>query len=169
MDSVKVDLVKNGKGLPVVPTYEIITVTGEKEIHELDEKSIMIEGNPEQTKINQDAWNKYQDLSNELNREYNSRIMKSVLLTVQVEPTQTWRDDMKFIGIDLPVEGSSEERYLFVETSVIKNHADLSKLTLIAFQSAGIIKEEMTAEVEATFRSFMERAFIEAGRREGKR
>lgn len=169
MDSVKSDFIKRDGELPSIPTYEVVTVSGEKEIHEHDEKSLMVEGDPEQTKINQDAWKKYQDLSNEMISDYNSRIMKSVLMTVQAIPTKAWRDEMKFIGIELPAEGSQDEKYLFIETNVIRNHVDLSSLTLLAFQSAGIIKEEMTAEVEATFRDFMEGAFIEAARNTDKR
>jgi hypothetical protein len=166
MASIKNEFTRGGKSLPVCPTYIIpATDAHSEEIHEHDEKSIL-EGTPEEVETNKTAWKEYQESTIKINREYNSRIMKAVLLTVQAQPTQDWRDRMKFIGAELPLEGSPQEIYLFVETNVIKCPVDLSGLTLIAFQSAGIIKEEMTTEVEATFRDFMERAFIEAGRLE---
>jgi hypothetical protein len=170
MASVKSDMEKKGKKLPVVPTYTAIALKGTpeefEEIREHTEKSIL-EGTPEEVEKNKAAWEEYQNASQELNREFNARIMKAALSTVQAKPTQAWRDKMKFIGVELPPEGSPEELYLFVETHVILCPADLSGLTLPAFRSAGIINQEMTPEVEATFCGFMERAFIEAGRLEG--
>jgi len=164
MAGVERDRLASGKTLPKIPTYTVKTVAGEVETHEHSSSTLVVEGEATQTAINQALWDEYLRDNLELQREYNVRIMKAVLFAVQAQPTQQWRDEMVMTGVELPPEGSAEERYLYAETHVIQSPSDLSQITVQVFQMAGIIPVEATAEVEATFRSYVERAFIEAGK-----
>jgi hypothetical protein len=164
MGAAKAEFEKSGEILPEIPTYEVTTIGGEKEIHQHDSTTLVVEGDEAQTKANQKAWLDYTKAYVKLNNAYNLRVMHAAFLAVEVEPTQAWRDEMKFIGAEIHAEGSVEERYAFVETHVIQCPADLSKLTLMVFRMSGIIPEEATAEVDATFQRAVERAFVEAGK-----
>lgn len=168
MEQVKQEIIKRHGSLPTVPTYTVTTASGETETHDHNSTTLVVEGDEEQTKENQKVWSEYLDKQSELNRDYNARIMKSVLLGVQAIPTAEWRDDMRMMGMDVHPEGSAEERYLFIETHVIQTPEDLSGLTTLVFKRAGIIPREGSAEVEATFRGYVERAFVEAGRAESQ-
>lgn len=168
MSIVRDEYVKSGKTLPVCPTYKVTTVAGDEEIHEHNPKTLAVENDPEQTKINQKDWREYSQKSLDINRLYNTRLIKSALLAVDAQPTSVWRDEMAFIGITLPLEGSAEERYMFVETEVIKSPADLSSLMILILHQSGIIDEEVAGAAEATFRRQVERAFRQAGRKAGK-
>lgn len=169
MDAVKAEWLRDGKQLPIVPTYVVTLAGGDTEVHEHDASTLVVEGDEKLTKINQDNWREYSRLSTSLEAEYNTRLMKAVLLAVQVTPTQEWRDEMDFMGVGRPTEKSPAEKYAFVETKVIQSALDLSKLMSAVFRLAGIISEEAIAEVDATFQRSMEEAFAEAGKSGGKK
>jgi len=164
MTAARAEYARDGKTLPELPTYTVTTAAGDTEVHEHDESTLIDEKDPELTKNNQKEWQEYIKGVSDVNTIYNKKIMRTVLLSVDAEPTQAWRDEMKFIGADAPAENSVEERYLFIETHVIQSASDLSRLTTMVFRAAGIITEAATADVEATFQRFVERAFVEAGK-----
>lgn len=152
-----------GKALPIIPTYEAILATGEKEIHAHDKTTLVVEGNPEQTAINQANWKAYLDANAEFTGECNARLMKVVFLAVDVHPDDAWREEMEFIGMKLPPKGSAAERYAYVENHVVQNPGDIASLMARVFNVAGMINEAALNAVEATFRSALEEAFAIAG------
>jgi hypothetical protein len=152
---------KKGKVLPSIPTYEITTVAGEKEVHAHDEVSIH-EGLPETVKLQQAQWSEYSRNKAEFEGEYSTRLMKKVFLSVVTQPTDEWRAEMEFLGISLPDKGSPAERYKFVETEVIQSMEDIAMLQVSVLRLAGIISQEGVDAAKASFRSFMEKAVIEA-------
>lgn len=162
LEAVHAEYVEKNGALPTKPTYTVTTKPGDKEVHEHDERSIL-EGSPEQVKLNKAAWASYIEQSRKIDDEYNLRLMRAVFMAVATPVPQSWRDEMHFIGAKLPKEGSPEERYMFVETHVVKSAQDLAKLMVKVFRMSGVIQEEDVAKVEATFQGFMERAFAEAG------
>jgi hypothetical protein len=167
MESVRQKWVKDGKIIPVCPTYEIITASGEIEIHEHDTSTLVVEGDEKQTKINKETWQEFSRLSAELDGEYNVRLMRVVFLAVEVVPDDGWRNEMEFVGMDLPPKGSAQEKHLFVETQVIKSALDISRLMTGVFRLAGVINEAAVADAEAAFQRILENAFVEAGQSPG--
>lgn len=164
MEAVRGEFVRDGKALPVHPTYIVKTASEEEETHEHDETTLVIPGDAEQTRINQDTWAGYVRATAELESEYNVRLMRAVLMAVEASPTQAWREEMDFLGIPRPAENSSAEKYAYIETSVIQSVEDLTHMMTGVFRLAGVISEAAVAEVEATFRSDMETAFAQAGK-----
>lgn len=163
MESVRAEFLRAGKPVLAVPTYKVQTATGEEEIHEHDATTLVVPDNPAQTQINQDAWQEYVKSTAALDAEYNVRLMRVVFLAVTAKPTQEWRDEMAFTGVDLPAENSPAERYLYVETRVIQSAKDVASLMTGVFRLAGVISEAAVAEVDATFQRAMEEAVVEAG------
>jgi hypothetical protein len=163
MESVRQKWIKDGKIIPICPTYEVVTASGEVEIHEHDATTLIVEGDAEKTKINQEKWQEYSRLSAELDGEYNIRLMRVVFLAVEAVPTDDWRNEMDFVGVDLPPKGSAQEKYLYIETEVVKSAQDIAKLMTGVFRLAGIINEAAVADAEAAFQRMLEGAFVEAG------
>lgn len=168
MEVVRQDWAKNKKALPARPTYEIATASGEVEAHEHDETTLVVAGDEKQTKANQDKWLGYLKTQAEFDGDYNTRLMRVVLMGVEATPTDAWREEMEFIGVALPPKASMQEKYLYVETHVVQSPQDIAKLMTGVFRVAGIIGEEAIAEVEATFQRALEKAFAEAGKSIGK-
>jgi hypothetical protein len=150
--------------IPSAPTYEVTTASGEKETHLHDGTTLVVPGDEEQTKENIRVWAEYNKAITSVNEEYNNRIMKAVFMSVEAKPTQSWRDEMKFLGIPTPPENSPAEKYSYIETHVIQSPEDLAKLTTSVFRMAGIISEAAIAEVDATFQRDVEKAFAQAGK-----
>jgi len=166
--AIKAEFERAGKTLPVVPTYEVETASGEKELHQHDATTLIVPGKEAETAENQRVWAEYVQAQAEVTEEYNNRIMKAVFMAVEAKPTQTWREEMKFLGIETPPENSQAEKYAFIETHVIQSPEDLSKLMTSVFRMAGIISEAAVAEADATFQRAVEAAYTEAGQPTGK-
>ena len=152
---------KTGKTLPVLPTYEITTVSGEKEVHVHDEKSIL-EGTPEQVKAQQEQYGEYSRNKTEFDGEYSTRLMRKVFLAVVTPPTDEWRAEMEFVGVALPAKGSPQERYKFVELEVIQSLDDIADLQLAVLRLAGIIDQKGEAAAKASFRSNIQEAVTQS-------
>lgn len=150
-----------GKPLPVCPTYEVVTIGGEKEIFLHNEKTLDVKGNPEQTAINKKAWVDYRNGLVEFEGEYSERIMKRVFLAVDVKPTEEWRNEMTFLGISLPIKDSIQEKYMYVETQVVQSATDITRLMTEVMYLAGVINEASKTDAEATFQRMLEVALAE--------
>jgi hypothetical protein len=157
----------SGKSLPAIPTYEVITATGEKEIHAHDAVSIH-EGPPETVKLQEAQWSEYSRKTAEFQGDYSTRLMKKVFLSVATEPTDKWREEMEFLGIPLPKKGSPAERYKFVENEVIQSLEDVAMLQVAVLRLAGIISPEGVEAAKASFRSFIREATTQATPTENK-
>lgn len=147
-----------GKVLPVVPTYEVVTASGEKEIHAHDEKSIA-----SATSIEQVAWKIYQEANAEFEGEKSARLMRKVFMCVVVDPSDEWRAEMEYVGVKLPPKGSPQERYKYVELEVIQSAEDIAALPVAVLRLAGIINQAGEEAAKASFRSLLGQALSQAG------
>ena len=149
---------EKGRALPSVPSYEVVTSSGEKELHAHDEKSIMTA-----SAIDQALWKGYQEASAEFEGEKSSRLMRKVFLCVDVHPTDEWRADLEYVGVKLPPKGSPAERYKFVELEVIQSAEDIAMLPVAVLRLAGIINQAGEEAAKASFRSLLGQAYSQAG------
>jgi hypothetical protein len=152
---------ESGRTLPVPPTYEVTTVSGEKEVHQHDEKSILT-GTPEQVAEQQAQYGEYSRNNAEFQGEYSVRLMRKVFLAVVTPPTDDWRAEMEFVGVRLPPKGSPQERYKFVELEVIQSLDDIGALQVAVFRLAGIIDQKGEEAAKASFRSNIEAAIAQS-------
>jgi len=158
---------KKAGNFPIIPTYTVETATGETEVHPHDETTLVVEGDEVATKENQQVWAEYKAKNSAMEAEYNARLMKAVFLSVQVEPSQDWVEEMAALEIPIP-EDKVQRRYKFVELRVIQSPKDLADLMVAVFRLSGMVKEEQVKQVEATFQRAMEEAFAQAGVAGGK-
>ena len=156
-NSVKADWVKQNKTLLECPTYEIVTKSGEREVHQHDDKSILTAIEEDKTK-----WREYSQNSAEFQGEYSRRLMKKVFLAIVTPPTDEWREEMVFTGVSLQPKGSAAERYQFTELEVIQSMDDVADLQVAVLRLAGIIDEAAVDAAKASFRGFIRAAVIEA-------
>jgi hypothetical protein len=148
-----------GKALPKAPTYTIpATEAHDEEIHEHTEKSLVVDGDPEQAAANQAAWKAYTEVNAEFQGEYSTRLMKKVFLAVVTPPTDQWRQEMEFVGVSIPAKGSAAEKYKFVQLEVIQSLEDVAMLQVAVLRLAGIIDEAAVDAAKASFRSFIKTA-----------
>ena len=157
-DGLKTEWKEMGKFLPVIPTYEVTTASGEKELHIHDEKSIESAPASEQA-----AWKVYHEANIEFEGEKSARLMRKVFLCVDVQPTDEWRADMEFVGVKLPPKNSAQERYKYVELEVIQSADDIAMLPVTVLRLAGIINQAGAEAAKQSFRSLLGEAFTEAG------
>jgi len=158
--AVETEWVANNGNIPAIPTYTIKTVTGEDEVHTHDPSTLVIEGNPEQTEINQKAWFEYTRVQLEIDKAFNVKLMRAVFSAVQCQPDETWRDEMKSLRLDIPSD-KMDEKMMFIETRVIQSPNDIASLMSCVLRTAGVIPEEAVAEAQATFRGALEKATAE--------
>lgn len=166
--SVREEWAKKGRSLPTIPTYEVKTVTGEVEVHEHDATTLFVEGNPEQTKLNQEKWREFSRDNRELQNEYNARLMRAMFLSIIATPTDEWRGEMAFLGVDIPPKGTPAEKYSYIENRVVQNAEDIVRLMTCVFRLTGVASEAAIADVEATFRSAVQGAVLEASQQESE-
>lgn len=161
-NSIKVEWVKKNKPLLECPTYEVMTASGEKEVHQHDETTLEVPGDLDATYDNQNKWREYSQNNAEFQGEYSRRLMKKVFLAVVTPPTDEWRDEMEFTGVTLEPEGSAAERYQFTELEVIQSMQDIADLQVAVLRLAGIIDEAAVDAAKASFRSILKAAVAEA-------
>lgn len=154
---------KQGKELPTPPTYTVpASEAHEAETLPHNPTTLEVPGDPEQTKINQAQWREFSLKQAEFDGECSQRLMKKVLLCVQVKPDAAWRDEMEFSGSELPPAGSAAERYSYVENRVIQSTDDLARLMAQVLGLGGFIKKEAVQDAEATFQRMLQQATAEA-------
>ena len=153
------EFVAGGWSIPEVPTYTVKTVSGEEEIHQHDETTLVVEGDPDATKKNQADWQEYKRTTAQIDGEYSAKLMRAVFNGVQCTPSDEWRSEMRLLGIVVPADPAAE-KYLYVETRVVQSPVDISRLMTSVFRLAGIINEEAVAEAEATFQRALEEATV---------
>lgn len=146
-----------GRPLPELPTYEVETVTGEKQRVAVDtaEKAAAA-GIGE-------AWLAYERAQQAFNAEHSTRHMKSLFLCVDADPEQypLWKRRMKALGKPLP-EDEDERFQLFCQTWVIRSMDDLGAFVIAVTGEMTGMNEEAQAAALAKFRPVLEKAFAEA-------
>jgi len=153
------EFIAGGGSILEIPTYTVKTVSGEEEIHQHDETTLVVEGDLDATKKNQADWQEYKRTTAQIDGEYSAKLMRAVFNGVQCTPSDEWRSEMRLLGIVVPADPAAE-KYLYVETRVVQSPIDISRLMTSVFRLAGIINEEAVAEAEATFQRALEEATV---------
>jgi hypothetical protein len=140
------------KGLPLdPPTYEVVTATGDKEVHAHDEDSIS-------TDEERAAWEAYLAARETLQDEANARVAKTVVVggVICDDPPDSWVEDMRYLGVELP-EDPRDLKYAYLEMEILKTPADLMRAMagVMRLSLEGAPKETIES-IEALFRRALE-------------
>lgn len=146
---------KEGKPLPIVPTYE----TSADELIEWDKEAVLKDGTDEDKK----AWSEYERNYIKFNEEYNLRRAKIIALYLQDDPMEdvAWTTEMEIAGIEIP-EKEHDIKYLYMNTKILVGifedvENDFIRLLVFLQALSGAISREVAEAFEATFRSVVER------------
>ena len=124
---------------PKKPTYEVITASGDVEIHEHDPKSL---STPEELA----AWQEYIADLRKVEQELSERLLNCILIEGVSIPEDVdmvrWIKRQKLMGLEVPDD--EEERLLMYKRSlVIRSSEDLPKLINAVMSLTGINQEEI--------------------------
>lgn len=151
-----IDKIRASGDIPEPPTYIIETVAGDEEIHTHDETTLEIEGDPEQTKVNQEAWQKYLDDSEVAQSGVNEKFLRLLLLRgidLDLEEYEQgdWIAEQEAFGIDVP-ENPIDRKVHYVQTEILSSFDDVINLLMRVMSLSGLDQEAM-AVAEESFRS----------------
>jgi hypothetical protein len=134
--------------IPDPPTYkaEVGIGDGEVEFQEFphDEKT---EKTPEQ----QEEWDAYLAQVEEQQSERTLKMFSALAIkgVVGAEPTNEWKEEMKFLDVDLP-ENPAALRNFYIQTELLTHATDIIGLVSAIMEVSGVSKEA----VESLRRSF---------------
>lgn len=131
------------------PKYKIETFGGGEEWHDHDEKSI-------RTDEEKEAWAKYLDANNRLNRESAKLVQEFVFedgIVLDVPENGTWQARMKRRRIKIP-DDLTEMRTLYILTEYLKTPQDIKSCIgeILKVSARGTDNQ---AEIEAALKSFL--------------
>ena len=161
--SLEEEFEREGKSIKV-PTYEIKTVAGDVEIHDLDPESLEHPEDPEETERRKEAWTAYQRNLVEFKSEESDRLADASLyygvdLRDDEEYTSgNWVKPLKRFGLEVPED--EVERKLFYLKNFCFNQADIIMLIArIQFLSlSGVVDQKAIEAAEDFFRGQMSEA-----------
>lgn len=138
-----------------VPTYTAKTVAGDEEEMPLNEKSLEVKGDEEETTRRTEAWAAHQDALQRMWREERKRTMRyqfSEGIDVGEIP-DTWDATMKKLGVEVP-EGPDDRKALYIMVTALPSPAEWADVTirLTALANQVTLSKEMLEAAEATFR-----------------
>ncbi len=143
-------------GEPIAtPTYEAKTVAGDIEELPLDEKSLEVKGDEEETKRRTDAWAAHEDALERLMAAQRKRVLTYHFGNgIDIEIPGSWEVWMKKYGIEVP-EDPEERMTCYIMTSVLPSQDEMWDVTirLTALANNADLTPEMLAAAEATFRN----------------
>lgn len=137
--------------LPKVPTYTVTTASGDVEVHNHDETTLV-------TQEDKDAWSKYLLELARVNAKVSDQMLTCILLEGVVVTDDTdisrWEKRRRMVG--LPVPEDIEERMLaYKRTMVIRCTEDIARLMDSVMALTGISEEELE-KTKATFQDKVE-------------
>lgn len=144
------------EGRPIEPpTYSVkVGVDGKDAIeYPIDEDSLIVEGNEEESERRQTAWAEYQKALNEMQAEIGRITNEMFLDAVLDEPeNDNWIKLRERRGLDVP-EDEYERLLLWKRTVCLKSVADFERCQLAVMQltSGGRFTEEELAAAASTF------------------
>ncbi len=136
------------------PKYEATTVAGDVEKLPLDEKSLKVPGNEEETKRRTEAWEAHEDALTRLRAEQRARVLGYQFSNgIDVEIPDSWEVWMKKYGIEIP-EDPEDRKTLYIMTKVLPSPEEMWDVTirLTALGNKAQFTQEMLEAAEATFR-----------------
>lgn len=138
-----------------VPTYSVTTVSGEVQEMPLNEKSLEVKGDEEETKRRSDAWAAHENALERMWAEERKRTMLYQFTEgIDVEVPGDWDARMKKLGVEVP-EDPAERKALYVMITLLPTMKEMADVTirLTALANQATLTQEMLEAAEATFRA----------------
>lgn len=128
--------------MPEIPTYEVETSSGTKEIWEHDETTI-------QTEEDKEIWNAYLEEKEAAETLITERLLKAILLESVSIPNldkhlEAWKSRQRLIGIELS-ENPEELLLNFKETEVFREVPDVEFVMSKVLELTGVPREEISS------------------------
>jgi len=136
---------------PEPPTYEVVNVAGDTEVHLHDETTL----ETDEDKAKWAAYLKARDEAEVRLRENMTRTILAKGLIVEMPKDDEWVKDQEWCGVNVPTE-PRERRLHYILTEVIGRPDDLSDIMIGIGRISGV-NEEALATAEDSFRSAMGR------------
>jgi len=133
------------------PTRTVLALGGLGDAVEvpLNENNLEVVDNPEQTARNKELWKRYQDAVVKLSTLQSEERIKTMLalgVDVDVPPIEEWRDELEYIGVDIPDHPRDRKAYWLL--FIVLNDYDLNVL-LSQLQMIGMGKAVSGEDVES--------------------
>lgn len=156
------DALRKKYPIPAVPTYEVETIGGGKELREHDETTVT-------TDEEKAAWKRYvatkAEAEGKINQEMNDYILAAGTHTrITVDPDAPWTKIQRKFGITIP-DDPEDLRVHYLKTRVL-NVDDINELLSRIMAKTGI-KSDMVETAKNSFRGTVRRQRREAGRLTG--
>lgn len=138
-----------------VPTYSSKTVAGDVQKFPLDEKSLEVKGDAEETERRKAAWAAHQDAIQRMWAEERRRVMRYQFSEgIVAEIPDTWDARMKKLGVEVP-EDPDERKVFYIMTELLPTMPEMMDVVirLTALANRATLSQEMLEAAEATFRS----------------
>ncbi len=143
-------------GEPIaVPTYSSTTVAGEVQEFPLDEKSLEVPGDAEETARRIELWTAHENAMERLRREQNNRATKEQFAKgIDIEVPDAWDAEMESLDIEIP-EDPTERKFIYIVTEVLPTPDEWADVVirLTAIANSATLTKEMLEAAEATFRN----------------
>lgn len=141
-----------------VPTYRAVTIAGDAQEIELDEKSLEDPGDPIATKINTARWNKHLAAKKEwaeiaVEQEYLTWLM----LGVECELPEGWEAEIEAVGVNLPADPAQRKALWlhYMVLAVPEQQLLLNDLRVLSLGS--VISDDQVASFRSGARSAVAR------------
>lgn len=153
------DALRKKYPIPAVPTYEVETIGGGKELREHDETTVT-------TDEEKAAWKRYvatkTEAEGKINQEMNDYILAAGTHThIAVDPDAPWTKIQRKFGIAIP-DDPEDLRVHYLKTRVL-NVDDINELLSRIMAKTGI-KADMVETAKNSFRGTVRRQRRETGR-----
>ena len=138
-------------------TYIVETVGGGEQEFLHDETTLDIEDDPEQTKINWEKWNDFQQRLILASLETNRRFLRMLLrrgVDVEVPEDTAWQIDHLDAGIEIPKD-PIELKIMYIQDELVHSKSDWNRLVDEIMSLSDITEEDVAAAAE-TFPNQME-------------
>ena len=143
-------------GEPIdVPTYSTETVAGDVQTFDLDEASIEVPDDAEETARRKALWDAYQDATYRMMAEANKRVLKYVYSEgVLAEVPDGWVEEMREYGIPIP-DSPKEQKTYYVMLRLAPTQREQLALSarIVRLSVQGRVDDTLLEAAEATFRS----------------
>ena len=137
-----------------VPTYSSKTIAGEVQEFPLDEKSLEVKGDAEETARRTGAWTAHQAALERMWTEERRRVMRYQFSEgIEVEIPDNWDARMEKLGVEIP-EDPDDRKVLYIMTAVLPTMPEMADVVirLTALANQAVLSQEMLEAAEATFR-----------------
>jgi hypothetical protein len=149
------DEIKASVPEPPKPTYKTKLVGGGEQEHYHDLTTL-------ETDEDREQWAEYlraKSAADALRSEKISMVMfeEGIINWDELQPTPEWEAKRRSRGLDIPSDGS-ERQIKYLETEIFGSMADVFQFQTLLMKAGGDVPEEAIQQIEASFRSLLQRA-----------